>query len=357
MTIPVVQIGTGNAGRLALRQLITDPRFDLVGVAVSSPGKVGLDAGELAGLGVRTGVVAGSLDDLLGLGAAAAVYCAMGDTRPIEATRDCRRLLEAGINVAGTAPGTLLYPWGTVPDRVIASVEESAQRGGASIWINGVDPGFVNDLVPLALASASRDVRQVRCIEIADYATYDGAEVMYQVMGFGTPLDQVPMLLLPGVLGLAWGPAIRQLGAGLGLPVDDITEAFEREPAPEAFDIAAGHVPHGSLAALRFEITGWSAGRPVVVVEHVTRLRGDLRPDWRRPAQPGGSYRVEITGEPSYGIDICPDSTEGDHNHAAIAGAVARVVNALPAVIAAPPGIRSTLDLPLVVAGAGGPRP
>jgi hypothetical protein len=89
-------------------------------------------------------------------------------------------------------------------------------------------------------------------------------------------------------------------------------------------------------------------GRPAIVVEHVTRLRGDLRPDWPQPAQPGGSYRVEIIGEPSYDVDICPSSSKGDHNHAAIVAAAGRIVNAIPAVVAAPPGIRTTLDLPLV---------
>jgi hypothetical protein len=118
--------------------------------------------------------------------------------------------------------------------------------------------------------------------------------------------------------------------------------------APEDFDIAAGHVAKGTVAALRFEITGNVGGKPVVVVEHVTRLRGDLRPDWAQPAQPGGSYRVEIVGEPSYAVDICPSSRKGDHNHAAIVAAAGRIVNAIPAVVAAPPGIRTTLDLPFV---------
>ena len=76
-------------------------------------------------------------------------------------------------------------------------------------------------------------------------------------------------------------------------------------------------------------------GKPVIVVEHVTRLRGDLRPDWAQPAQPGGSYRVEIIGEPSYAMDICPTSRNGDHNYAAILAAAGRIVNAIPDVVAA----------------------
>ncbi len=349
MAIRVVHIGTGNVGRLALAELIANPAFDVAGVWVSSAEKAGRDAGELAGLDIATGVAATTdLDALLATEPVCAVYCAMGDTRLPAAMDDVRRILAAGINVVGSAPGILQFPWGVIPDKFIEPLEDAARLGNSSIYINGVDPGFVTDLIPLAFASTCRSIEQIRCMEIADYATYDGAIVMFDVMGFGKPLDEVPILFQPGVLSVAWGCAIRQLAAGLNLEIDCITEHYEREPAPEAFDIAAGHIPEGSVAAVRFQITGIADGHPAIVVEHVTRLRGDLRPDWAQPAQPGGSYRLEITGEPSYAIDICPTSALGDHNHAAISAAAGRIVNAIPAVIAAPPGIRTTLDLPLV---------
>jgi hypothetical protein len=89
-------------------------------------------------------------------------------------------------------------------------------------------------------------------------------------------------------------------------------------------------------------------GKPAVVLEHVTRLRSDLRPDWPQPAQEGGSYRVEVTGEPSYVLDLCLSSRKGDHNYADLVATAARVVNAIPAVVDAAPGIRTTLDLPLI---------
>ena len=353
MAIRVTHIGTGNVGRLALRQLITDPRFELTAVWVSSDTKVGKDAGELAGLNVVTGIAAGNdLQTVLATRPDCAVYCAMGDNRTPEAMADCQRILSAGINVVGSAPVVLQYPWQLMPDKYIARLEEAAQQGNSSLFITGVDPGFANDLIPFALASTCQRIEQVRCMEIADYATYDGATVMFEVMGFGKPLDEVPILLQPGVLGIAWGTSIRQLAAGLGIEIDKIEESCEREPAPEDFDVAAGHVAKGSVAALRFEIRGMANGQTAIVIEHVTRLRADLRPDWPQPAQPGGSYRVEITGEPSYGVDICPTSRNGDHNHAAIVGAAGRIVNAIPAVVAAPPGIRTTLDLPLIT-GSG----
>jgi len=349
MAIRVIHVGTGNVGRLALSELITNPRFELTGLVVSADAKVGRDAGELAGLDVTTGITATKdLSEALATEPECAVYCAMGDNRMPQAMDDVRRILAAGVNVVGSAPVVLQYPWHVMPDKYIAPLEQAGHQGNSSIYINGVDPGFVTDLIPLAFASTCQRIEAVRCMEIADYATYDGATVMFDVMGFGKPMDEIPMLFQPGVLGIAWGCAIRQLADGLQVTLDGITENYQREPAPEAFDVAAGHIPKGGVAAVRFEIIGTINGRPGIVVEHVTRLRADLRPDWAQPAQPGGSYRVEITGEPSYVVDICPTSKNGDHNHAAIAGAAGRIVNAIPAVIGAAPGVRTTLDLPLV---------
>jgi hypothetical protein len=349
MAIRVAHIGTGNVGRIALSELIENPAFELTGLCVSADEKVGKDAGELAGLDVETGITATKdLDAVLAGEPECAIYCAMGDTRMPEAMEDVRKILAAGINVVGSAPVVLQYPWHVMPDKYIEPLEEAGRLGNSSIYINGVDPGFVTDLIPLAFASTCQSIEQVRCMEIADYATYDGAVVMFDVMGFGKPLDEVPMLFQPGVLGIAWGCGIRQLAAGLNISLDSITESYEREPAPEAFDVAAGHIPKGGVAAVRFEIKGMVGDHAAIVVEHVTRLREDLRPDWAQPAQPGGSYRVEITGEPSYVVDICPTSKKGDHNYAAIAAGAGRIVNAIPAVIAAPPGIRTTLNLPLV---------
>ena len=283
---------------------------------------MGRDAGELAGLDMSTGIAAtDDLDAVLAGEPECVVYCAMGDNRTPEAMEDVRRILAAGINVVGSAPVVLQFPWQLMPEKYIARMEEAAQQGNSSLFITGVDPGFANDLIPFAFAGTCQSIEQVRCMEIADYATYDGAIVMFDVMGFGKPLDEVPILFQPGVLSIAWGTSIRQLAAGLGIEIDDITETFEQEPAPEAFDIAAGHVPKGSVAALRFEIRGMVKGKPAIVIEHVTRLREDLRPEWPQPAQPGGSYRVEIVGEPSYAVDICPTSRKGDHNHAAIVAA------------------------------------
>lgn len=349
MPIKVAAIGTGNVGRHALTQLINDARFELTAVWVSSDAKAGKDAGELAGLDVTTGITATTdLGAVLATEPECAVYTAMADNRLVEALEDYRRILAAGVNVVASAAVFLQYPWGTLPAEMITPIEEAAAAGNASLFVNGIDPGFANDLLPMALAGTCQRVQQIRCMEIINYDTYDSATVMFDVMGFGRPLDEIPMLLQPGVLSLAWGSVVRQLAAGLAIELDEVTETYVREPAPEAFDIASGHIAQGTAAALRFEVRGMKDGKAAVVLEHVTRLRDDLRPDWPQPAQAGGSYRIEITGEPTYALDLCLSSPNGDHNHAGLVATAARVVNAIPEVVAAPPGIRTTLDLPLV---------
>jgi 4-hydroxy-tetrahydrodipicolinate reductase len=88
-------------------------------------------------------------------------------------------------------------------------------------------------------------------------------------------------------------------------------------------------------------------GRPVCVLEHVTRLHPDLGPDW--PRLPGqGGYRVEITGEPDYTLDLSITGSDGDHNTGGLKATAMRLVNAVPSVVAAPPGLLTALDLPLV---------
>lgn len=349
MAIRVAQVGTGNVGVHALKALITNPEFELTGVWVSSDAKAGKDAAELAGLSDATGVTSTTdLDAILAAKPECIVYNALADNRLPEALEDYRRILAAGVNVVGSGPVFLQWPWEVIPEEMITPLEDAAQQGNSSLFVNGIDPGFANDLLPLALAGTCQSIQQIRCMEILDYATYDSATVMFDVMGFGKPLDDIPMLLQPGVLSLAWGSVIRQIAAGLGVELDGIEDMYVREPAPEDIEIAAGTIAKGTAAGLRFEVIGLVDGAPAIVLEHVTRLREDLYPEWPQPAQPGGNYRIEITGEPSYAVDVCLGSPNGDHNHAGLVATAMRLVNAIPAVVSAPAGICTTIDLPLV---------
>ena len=93
MAIRVAHVGTGNVGRLALTDLVTNPRFELTGLCVSTPEKVGKDAGALAGLDMATGIAAvNDLDAVSATRPECVVYCAMGDTRLPDAMKDVIRM-------------------------------------------------------------------------------------------------------------------------------------------------------------------------------------------------------------------------------------------------------------------------
>ncbi len=345
----VVQWATGNVGRHALAGILARPELDLVGVWVSDPAKVGRDAGELAGLGRDTGIRAtGDAAALLALRPDCVVYACMADTRLAEALADLATILRAGVNVVSSSPVFLQFP-DALPAELTGPVRQAAAEGGASLWVNGIDPGFANDTLPLVLTGLCQRVEQVRCAEILNYASYRQATVLFDIMGFGRPLADTPLLLQPGVLTLAWGGAVRQLAAGLGLELDRIEEWHTRLPAPETFRVAAGEVPAGTAAALRFEVRGMRGGQRVLVLEHVTRLRDDLGPDWPQPAGTG-CYRIEIRGEPSCTLDLQLLGTDGDHNTGGLQATAMRLVNAVPTVVAAPPGLLTALDLPLITA-------
>ena len=343
----VVQWATGNVGRHTIAGIDAHPDLDLAGVWVSSDAKNGKDAGELAGLGRSLGVAATTdADALLALEPDCIVNTAMADHRLGEAIGDLCRFLRAGINVVASGPVFLQYPYG-VMDSVGEQVVAAAKDGGASLYVNGIDPGFANDWLPLVVTSISERIEEVRCMEILNYATYNQAMVIFDIMGFGKPLDETPFILLPGVLTTAWGSVVHQIAAALDIALDGIEEHHERLPAPETFGISSGTIEKGTAAALRFEVRGVVAGRPAVVLEHVTRLRDDLAPDWPQPSG-HGCYRVVVTGEPNYTCDLQLLGTDGDHNTAGLKATAMRIVNAVPAVIEAKPGLLTALDLTLI---------
>jgi 4-hydroxy-tetrahydrodipicolinate reductase len=347
-TYRVVAWSTGNVGRHAIAGIDARPDLELVGLWVSNPDKVGRDAGDLAGLGRDLGVTAtDDVETLLALRPDVVVHTAMADHRLIEALEDMQRILRAGVNVVSSGPVFLQYPFGVVDDSMIRPVQDAAAEGGVSLFVNGIDPGFANDALPLVLTGISERIDEVRVAEVLNYATYNQPMVIFDIMGFGRPIEDVPMILQPGVMTMAWGSVVRQLAAGLDVELDSVEEWYERLPATETFEVDSGTIEKGTAAALHFELRGIRDGRAVIVLEHVTRLHDDLAPEWPQPAG-HGCYRVAISGEPNYTLDLQLLGTDGDHNTAGLKATAMRLVNAIPAVVEGPAGLLTALDLPPV---------
>jgi 2,4-diaminopentanoate dehydrogenase len=228
-------------------------------------------------------------------------------------------------------------------------LEEACRAGQSTFFTSGIDPGFANDVLPLALSGLSEHWSQIRIQEIVNYATYDQPQVLFDVLGFGQPADAAPLICAKGGLTFAWGGTLRLLAEGLGVRLDEIREVHERRMADAPIDVLGRRIERGTQSALRFEVQGIVGGEPALIVEHVTRLRDEDCPDW---PQGSGSYRVTIEGVPRMVCDLAMADEHGDHARGGVVLTATRLVNAIPAVCQSAPGLLSALDLPLV-AGRG----
>lgn len=350
MVSRVVVWGTGNVGRPAIRAVLASSELELVGVIVSNPDKVGVDAGTLAGIEL-TGVVAGNdAAAVLSLRPDAVVYCASGDFRPQEALDDVEQCLRAGANVVTTAIYDLLHP-PTAPQPLRERVDAACAAGNSSIFVTGIDPGWALDLLPLVLSGVVGRIDEIRAQEIFCYETYHAPDAVRYLIGFGQPMDALPIMLDHNVLISIWGGMIRVVADGLGVEVEEITTHVERFPLERTVEVPGmGTFDEGTQGAFRFEVRGIVGGRPRIVMEHITRLVADTSP--QLPAAPNarlGCHRVVISGRPSMTVTIEPDDGTGNPAEGGNATAAGRMVHAIPAVCAAAPGPIHPLDLPLVI--------
>ncbi len=349
MSIKVIQWATGTVGVHAPAAIAAHPDLELVGLWVHSDAKAGRDAGELCG-GPPLGVLATQdADALLDLGADVVCYTASSDVRPDGVVDDLCRILASGANVVSTSFVPLLHPAHAGPG-VLERLEAACQEGGTTCYTSGIDPGYGNAGVTIGALALCRDVRTVRMMEIVNYATWDNAFTMFEIMGFGKAETSESLLLSPGSTALAWGPVVHLVADAIGLGLDEIVERHEVIRADEDIEIASGTVAAGTISGMRFEIIGVAGGEERIVVEHVTRLRDGDAPEWPQ----GAGYRIDVEGEPHVHLELSVSSDLGDHNHAGCLATAMHVINAIPAVVAAPPGVATLLDLPVYSARVTG---
>jgi 4-hydroxy-tetrahydrodipicolinate reductase len=338
----VVQWATGNIGTRALRTVVEHPDLRLAGVYVYADDKAGRDAGELCGL-PSTGVVATrDIDDILALGADCVLYM----PRACDVDEVCR-LLGSGANIV-TTRGEFHHP-GSLEADVRSRVEAACARGGTSIHSTGSSPGFITEALPIVLASIQRRLDHLAIDEFADLTTRDSPDLLFGIMGFGRP---------PGAFGEArlshartsFGPSLRLVADAFGLPLDALEASGAFATARRSVEIAAGTIEAGTVAAQRTSVSGLRGGRPLMRFTATWYCATELEPAWDLRET---GWRVVVDGDAPLDVGIrFPVAPE--HWAATSPGLTAhRAVNAVPVVCEAPPGIRTTVDLPQVIARLG----
>ena len=366
MKLRVGQWATGAIGQQALRSIIEHPDMELVGVVANNPAKIGLDAADLCGFHNPTGIAATADNGaaLISQKPDCICYCADGaigqydkyddepttvwnSTGTVEDLHSLCRVLKAGINVVSPSLVPVIHPPSADPE-IIRPLRSACEEGNASCFMTGLDPGFMNDVAPLILSGLCRHIDSIRVSEVMSYGSWSKAESIINRFGFGKTMDYVPAMVRPGAIRLIWGCMVNLIAENLGVNLNRIDEFYELHPAPETFAIAAGTIEKGTIAAMRFGLHGMVGGKPIIVFEHVTRLRIHDASHW--PAGvigPGGGYRVEITGEPNWTMEIGNPGYDNPNTPGTLATAQ-RLVSAIPAVCAAPAGLLTVVDLPIV---------
>lgn len=338
--------GTGGIGSRAIGAITQRPDLELVGVWVHSPEKVGVDAGVLAG-GAPIGLAAtNDADALIALAPDCICYTASGPSLDAVAVPDYVRFLEAGINVVTVTTAALVYPPAYHPTNR-QRLEVAAERGGATLYASGIEPGFAGDQFVLGLMTMSKTVRSVRVQEIFCYWDYPVEFVMREVFGFGQPVEHVPLMALNGAQGGTWGAPVRMIADAMGVELDEIRETYERALTPRRLEVACGVIEAGTVGAVRFETIGVVDGRDAIVIEHVNRMALDIAAEWPT-ARRDGTYRVVVDGEPEMQCELTVGTPDTFSSEGMLATTM-RIVNAIPAVCDAPPGLVSSLDLPLTL--------
>lgn len=340
--VRVVQWTTGNVARQTVRAILGRPDLELVGVYAWSAEKDGVDVGELVGLDGPVGIAATSDADAL---LAAEPDCVVYSKLHVDVDEVCT-LLRAGVDVVTSSE--LLTGRSLGPDATEA-LRAAAVDGGSTLFGSGMNPGFAQ-LVAGVLAGASLDVRHVRVTESVDTSLFAGDANM-DALGWGRPMGDPGHAADVEEAVEVFADGVEVLAAMLGVALDETRCAVTFAAATKDLDLTGRPIAEGCVAGIDVRWSGWAGGREVVELAQRWVMSGTLEPPM--PVEHG--YLVEVDADPQIRakVDIWPDQDLATLTPDAIHAIGMRitgvpVVNAIPAVVAAPPGIATYADLPLI---------
>jgi hypothetical protein len=343
----VVQWATGNVGSRSLRRAIEHPDLHLVGVYVHSAAKAGRDAGELAGVAPLGIAATNKMEDVLALKPDCVLYM------PHVCNYDeiCS-LLEAGINIVTTRM-ELQNPVALDP-AIYARVQAACLRGNASIHATGSSPGFITEALPIVLASIQRRLDSLTINEFADCSSRNSPEMLFEMMGFGRKAGPAHPAQLEHHK-LSFAPSLQLVATALGLPIEKFEVSGAVGIARRDVHMAAGVVPAGTVAAMKTTVCGLRGGKPLMTFSSNWFVSADVDtgggPAWEFRTPSG--WHVVLQGDCP--LDVSISFPVAPENYADMTPGLTahRPVNAVPYVCEAPAGIRTTTDLPQIIARLG----
>jgi 4-hydroxy-tetrahydrodipicolinate reductase len=338
----VVQWTTGNVGKSSVQAIAANPGLELVGCYAWSPDKVGRDVGELCGIDPLGVAATNDVDALLALKPDCVVY------NPMWMDADeLVRILSAGVNVVSTAAFITGRNLGADRDRII----EACQRAGSTMFGSGVSPGFI-ELLAIVSSMICDRVDKVTVSEAADSTFYDSPETE-RPAGFGKPIDHPDLQAMTAHGTAVFGEAVRMVADALGVELDDVRCEAEYAQTTADLDLGSWTIPAGCVAGIAASWKGFVGDKVVVDLNVRWRKGQTLEPDWQIDqdgwviqidGRPTVTAKVGILPPPDFQADTIADFMVLGHIMTAMPA-----LNAIPAVVAAAPGIATYNDLPLVL--------
>ena len=336
----VVQWTTGNVGKSSVQAIANHPNLDLIGCYAWSDDKVGRDVGELAGiepLGIKA---TNDVDALLALKPDCVVYNPMWID-----VDELVRILSAGVNVVASASFITGHNLGEGRDRLV----EACERGGSTLFGSGVSPGFA-ELLAIVAATACDRVDKITIAESADTTFYDSPATEIPV-GFGKPIDDPDLQPMAAAGTAVFAEAVRLVADSLGVELDEVRCDAEYAQTTEDLDLGSWTIAAGCVAGVFASWKGIAGGKTVVDLNVRWRKGQTLEPDWQLD---GDGWKITVDGRPTVNMTVGflppPYFEATTLEEFMVLGHIMTAmppIHAIPAVVAAAPGIVTYTDLPL----------
>ena len=342
MPYKVIQYATGITGSLTLKTLSERPDMKLVGLGCTSAAKVGKDSGEITGTAL-TGVKAtNDIDALCALDADVVLHmplpsALMGSGPRTDQDVICK-FLASGKNVITTVG--YIYPKAYGPD-VVARLETACTEGKSSLHGTGYNPGFISDVIPATLLSMSARVDRVFIQDISEFATHPSWSFVHDYLGMGmSPEAFEKRLAYKAYSDALFAESVYMLADCLGATVNEIKPSLEYHIATEDLQLTSGLIRKGTVSAFCGRWQAVVGGKSLIDIWLIYRTRADQGLQWGGKSKP---FVFQIDGRPRFKIEL-----EHDWISSGLWGTAGHAVNAIPHVVAAAPGIRTFLDLPMI---------
>ncbi len=322
----VIQYGVGPIGAGLVRLMREKSALEIVGAIDTDPEKAGRDLGELVGAAdAPWGVIVSN--DAQGVLEETADVVVHSTSSSLPAVVDqLMACLAAEACVVSTCE-ELAYPFRKHP-KLAAQLDAEAKTWGVALVGTGVNPGFAMDKLVLTLSAVSQRVHRARAVRIVDASRR--REPLQRKIGAGLSEAEFKQKVAAGVIkhhGLPESVAL--VSDALGLDVDEITETIEPVIAGETVRTEYLEVTAGKAAGVHQVARGLAGGQEKIYMELQMYVGA---------AEPADT--VALTGVPDISLTI-PGGIHGDIGTAGV------VINSIPAIVAAPAGLRTARDLPI----------